>query len=154
MLAAGVAFPDRTLLDPSGGSHRLSEAWSGGPALLVVGHADCGTTLLTLPYLERLHVRRGRGVAVILQDGPAIARALATEQALSLPIRLDPDPYPLSAELGLETVPTHYLVEGDGLVIRTTQGFSREDLEAFARALGASAPLFASDEEGPRYRPG
>lgn len=154
MLAAGAAFPDRTLLDPNGGSHRVSEAWSRGPALLVVGHADCETTRLALPYLERLHARRGRGVAAILQDDPEIARALAAELALSLPIRLDPDPYRLSAELGLETVPAYHLVEGHGRVIRTAQGFSREDLEAFASALGAPAPLFAKDEEGPRYRPG
>lgn len=154
MLATGAPFPDRSLRDPAGASHLLSEAWSGGPALLVVGHADCATTRLALPCLERLHARRGTGVAVILQDDPATARLLAAELRLSLPLRLDPDPYELSAELDLESVPAQHLVERGGRLIRASQGFSRDDLEAFARQLGVVGPLFAPDEAGPRYRPG
>jgi hypothetical protein len=153
VLAPGAAFPDATLRDPTGASHRLSQAWSRGAALLVVGHADCGTTRLALPFLERLHARGGN-VAAILQDDADTARALASELGLSLPLRLEPDPYPLSAALGLESVPAHHLVNADGTVVRTSQGFSREELEAFAGALGVDGPLFGADEPGPRYRPG
>ena len=153
MLGAAAEFPDRALPDPAGRQHRVSEAWAGGPALVVVGHADCGTTRLALPGLQRLH-ERGARVAVILQDEPEQARALAAELALSLPIRLDRHPYALSAELDLESVPAQHLVGRDGRVIRASQGWSRDELEAFARDLGLAEPLFAPDEAGPRYRPG
>jgi hypothetical protein len=131
----------------------VSKAWSHGAALVVVGHSDCGTTRLTLPCLERLH-QRGGNVAAILQDDAETARELASELRLSLPIRLEFDPYPLSAALGVEVVPSYYLVGRDGAVVRTAQGFSRDELEAFAGALGVAGRLFAVDEPGPRYRPG
>jgi hypothetical protein len=153
VLAPGAAFPDATLRDPDGASHRLSASWSRRAALLVVGHADCGTTRLALPFLERLHARGGN-VAAILQDDAETARALASELALSLPIRLEPDPYPLSEALGLQSVPAHHLVGTGGTVVSASQGFSRDDLEAFAVALGLAAPLFGADEPGPRHRPG
>jgi len=154
VLAVGAAFPDRVLPDLGGGAQRLSEAWSRGPTLLVLGHADCGTTRLALPYLQRLHARTGTGVAVILQDDPPTARSLAAELGLTLPIRLDLEPFPLSAELALESVPTQHLVGRDGRVLRASQGFNRDDLEAFARELGLAGPLFGADEAGPRHRPG
>jgi hypothetical protein len=154
VLAAGAAFPDATLPDLEGAGGRVAEAWSRGPALLVVGHADCGTTRLSLPYLQRLHDRAGAGVALVLQDDPETARSLAAELGLTLPIRLDQDPYPFSAALGLESVPTQHLVGRDGRVVRASQGFSRDELESFARGLGVAAPLFGAEEAGPRFRPG
>jgi hypothetical protein len=153
VLAPGAAFPDASLPDPEGASHRLSQAWSRGAALLVVGHADCGTTRLALPSLERLHARGGN-VAAILQDDTETARELALELRLTLPIRLELDPYPLSAVLGVEVVPSYYLIGRDGAVVRAAQGFSRDELEAFTGALGVAGRLFAVDEPGPRYRPG
>jgi hypothetical protein len=153
VLAPGVAFPDGTLPDPGGAPHRLSQAWARGAALLVVGHADCGTTRLALPSLERLHARGGN-VAAILQDDAPTSRELASQLGLTFPIHLDSDPYPLSAALGVEVVPSFYLVGLDGAVVRTAHGFSREDLEAFTSALGVAGPLFATDEPGPRHRPG
>lgn len=156
MLGAGDAFPDRVLRDPQGQAHRFSPAWSSGPALIAIGHAECGTTLLALPYVQRLWSRRGAGasVVVVLQEDAAGARALVSELALTLPVRLDETPYPLSREVGLQTVPSFFLVGGDGRVVRTAEGYDRDDLEAFAVALGSSGPLFGVDEGGPRYRPG
>jgi hypothetical protein len=154
VLAAGAAFPDASLPDLQGAERRVAESWARGPALVVVGHADCGTTRLLLPCLERLHRRAGAGVALVLQDDPETARSLAAELGLTLPIRLDRDPYPFSAALDLTSVPTQHLVGGDGRVVRASQGFSREDLEGFARALGVASPLFGAHEEGPSYRPG
>jgi hypothetical protein len=153
VLAPGAAFPDATLRDPAGASHRVSLAWLRGAALIVVGHSDCGTTRLALPFLERLHARGGN-VAAILQDDAGTARALASELGLSLPLRLEPDPYPLSAVLGLESVPALHLVGPDGAVVRASQGFNRDELEGFASALGVAGRLFGADEPGPRHRPG
>jgi hypothetical protein len=156
VLGAGDAFPDRILGDPEGQAHRVSPAWSGGPALIALGHAECGTTRLALPYVQRLWTRRGAGSSVlaVLQEDAAGARALASELGLTLPLRLDETPYPLSREVGLRTVPSFFLVGRDGRVVRTAEGWSRDDLEAFAAALGSGGPLFGAGEEGPRHRPG
>jgi len=156
MLAAGSRFPDRALHDPQGASQRLAQGWARGKALVVVGHAGCGTTRLALPFVDRLHARRGPGSAVlaVLQEDAAGARALVASLGLSLPIGLDEDPYPLSSELGMEIVPALFLVGADGRLLRATEGFSRDDLEAFADELGVAGPLFGPDEQTPRFRPG
>src|SRR5260370_457224 len=83
-----------------GGRATVSAAWARGWALIVLGHSDCGTTRLTLPFVDRIHRRRppiATAVAV-LQDGVADARALVEELALELPVRLDEEPYPLAAK--------------------------------------------------------
>jgi hypothetical protein len=156
VIRAGDAFPDRVLRDPEGQAHPLAPAWSSGPALIAIGHAECGTTRLALPYLQRLWARRGAGanVLAVLQEDPAGARALASELALTLPLRLDETPYEMSHVLGVQTVPTFFLVGRDGRVARTAEGYSRDDLELFADDLGSPEPLFGADEEGPRFRPG
>jgi hypothetical protein len=156
MLGAGDAFPDHMLRDPEGSKLVVSPAWSGGPALIALGHAECSTTRLALPYLQRLWARRGAGTSVlaVLQEDAAGARALAAELDLMLPVQLDEYPYPLSRAVGLQTVPTFFLVGVDGCVVSTSEGFSRDDLETFAAALGSIGPLFGVGEEGPRHRPG
>lgn len=156
MLGAGEAFPDRVLRDPAGGEALLSPAWSSGPALIALGHAECGTTRLALPDVQRLWTRRGAGasVVVVVQEDPEGARGIVAELGLELPVRLDETPYALSSDVGLRTVPSFFLVGRDGRVVRATEGYSRDDLEAFADALGVSGPLYAADEAGPRHRPG
>ena len=156
MLGAGAAFPDRVVRDPAGGEGPLSPAWAAGPALIALGHAECGTTRLVLPYVQRLWTRRGAGSSVVLvvQEDAEGARGLAADLGLTLPLRLDETPYPLSRDVGLTAVPSFFLVARDGRVVRSAEGYSRDDLEAFAAALGAAGPLYAADEPGPRHRPG
>jgi hypothetical protein len=154
--AAGNPFPRQTLLDIGGAERPLSLAWSEGPALVVVGHRDCATTRLTLPFVDRLYERRpsGASVVAVLQDDAAAARALAQDLGLTLPILLEADPYPLAEELNLRAAPTLLLVATDGRIARAAEGFSRDDLEAFSRALGVAGPLFSPDDTAPPRRPG
>jgi peroxiredoxin len=131
-------------------------SWSEGPALIVIGHRDCATTRLALPFVDRLHQRRPEGASVVavLQDEPAAARALMADLGLTMPVLLESDPYPLSSELALRAAPTLMLVGADGLIARAAEGFSRDDLEAFARGVGVVGPLFSPDDTAPPRRPG
>jgi hypothetical protein len=148
-------FPELVLADPGGTGHPLAGAWREGEALFLIGHGDCSTTRLTLPYFERIHRRRTHGTALlVLQDEAAAARELLAELGLSVPIRLEPAPYALAAELQVEAVPTLFLVGRDGRIVRTSEGFDREALEALAAALGIEGPLFAPDDRVPAFRPG
>ncbi len=149
------AFPEASLADPEGAVHSLRAAWAGGEALFLIGHGDCSTTRLALPFFERIHRRLTRGTAVlVLQDEPVTARELRAELDLSVPIRLEPAPYALAAELGVVAVPTLFLVDSEGRIQRTSEGFDRAALEALAAHLGSEGPLFTAEDRAPVFRPG
>jgi hypothetical protein len=148
-------FPSLVLADPDGRTHALREAWQDGDALVLIGHRDCSTTLMAIPYFERIHRRRAHGTAVlVLQDDAAAARELGAELALSVPIRLEPPPYPLAFALQLEAVPTLFVVERGGRIARVAEGFDRGALEAVAGRMGIAGALFDPSDRAPPFRPG
>jgi hypothetical protein len=155
-LAVGAALPELTLPALVGGPRRLADAWAAGPALLVLAHADCGTSRLALPFVERLHRGRAAGASVVavLQEDEAGARALAEELALSLPALLDREPYDASRRLGIETVPTLLHVSAAGSLLAVHEGFRRDVFESLAAALGVPQPFFGVADEAPPLRPG
>jgi hypothetical protein len=149
-------FPSLALADLEGGMRALPESWAGGPALILVGHSGCDTTRFTLPYLDRVHRRRGpgAGVTVVLQDGPDDARALRDRLGLAAPILLEAEPYALAKALDLTTVPTLYQVAPDGRIEAAVEAFQRDALEEAARRLGVEGPLFTDGDRAPVSRPG
>jgi hypothetical protein len=151
---APSSFPALALRALAGGRRDLSRP--ARTTLVALGHAGCPTTRLLLPYLERIHRRRGPGadVVIVLQDTAEDASALARELGLSAPILLDEEPWPLGAALGTETVPLTLLLAPGGLVERAWPAFRRRDLEEAASLLGAAGPLFAPDDPAPALRPG
>jgi hypothetical protein len=149
------AFPSLQLAGPDGGVLDPGASWLDGEALVLVGHRDCKTTRQTLPVLDRIHCRRTCGtVLAVMQDDAHTAQALVESLGLALPVVLEPDPYPLARALGLEAVPSLYLVERGGAIADVSIGFSRADLERFAARLGVDGPLFEADEKVPAFRPG
>jgi hypothetical protein len=150
------AFPKVSLPDLDGTSRPVIEAPPGARTLVAVGHSDCGTTRLLLPYVQRMHERRGPGssVVLVLQDDAATARALLSDLDVDLPVRLEPEPYPLSSELGLATVPTLFLVSSAGLIERASEGFQRAAIEDLAQRLGVPPPFFLPADPAPALRPG
>jgi hypothetical protein len=154
----GVRLPGVELSDLHGRRTALADLWSekGMPALIAIGHSDCGTTRLLLPYLDRIH--RGRGpeglVLCVLQDEPEAARALQEELSLELPVYLEADPYPLAQALDLTTVPTLLRVGPAGDVLAVSEGFRRDAVEAFAASAGHALPFFTEADTAPPLRPG
>jgi hypothetical protein len=149
-----ATFPAIALPGLDGVSRPLADAWGDGGALVAVGHSECRTTLLALPFVDRLHRRLRSRVLLVLQDEAPAARALVDELDLALPVRLEPDPYPLAAALRLVCVPTFYLVGAGGRLARVSEGFSRVELMALAEGLGLDEPLFTPDDDAPAFRPG
>ena len=149
-------FPRVELPDLEGTAGPIVASPPAGRTLVVVGHSDCGTTRLLVPYLKRIHERRGRlsSVVLVLQDDAAAARALLAELGAELPVRLEPDPYPLTQELGLATVPTLLLVDPSGLIERGSEGFERAAIEDLAARLGVRPPFFLPGDTAPALRPG
>jgi len=153
---ASGPFPAQVLPDLEGVPRPLGEAWAQGEALVLIGHRDCRTTRDTLPFLERIDRTRGAGTTVllVLQDDAETARALVAELGLGMPVRLDPDPYRLARAVGLAVVPTLFLIDASGAIVRVSEGLRRSDLEALAERLGVTAPLFAPEDDVPQLRPG
>jgi hypothetical protein len=150
---AGRPFPQVALPDLHGKRRTLLGA-SG--SCVAVGKTDCGTTRLVIPYLKRMHDRRGPGasVVVVLQDDAAAARALLAELRAEMPVRLEADPYPLARATGLATVPTLFLVGPARRVERVSEGFERAALEEMAGRLGVPRPFFTPEDAAPALRPG
>ena len=145
-------FPSRALTGLTGPPRDLSRV--ARPTLVVLGHAECDTTRLLLPFAERIHRgrRAGTEVVVVLQDVAEEARALVRELRLRAPVLLDPPPYALGTALRARTVPLTMVVRG-GRVEETWPAFRRADLERAAELFGA-APLFRPEEDVPALRPG
>jgi AhpC/TSA family len=155
-LGPPAAFPDVDLPGLDGRRRRLAEAWARATALIAVGHSECGTTRLALPFVDRIHRRRPPTAAAvaILQDDAKAARALVDELRLQLPVLLEEDPYPLAARIGLGTVPTLFIVSPEGRIEAVAEGFRRADLEAFAARLEVPPPFFVPGDDAPPLRPG
>ena len=155
LLAVGGRFPEQSLPDLEGRPRPLAETWAAGQALLIVGHADCETTRLALPYVDRIHTGRPAGTTVlaVLQEDPEGARALRKRLGLAMPALLDLAPHAFGPALGLETVPTLLHVDRSGHVVAVVEGFRRDALEALAVAVGAPSP-FTKDDPAPALRPG
>ena len=66
-------LPAALVPDLEGRLRPLDELWAPTGGLLVVGHGDCGTTRLALPYLERIHRGGGRVALVLQEDGKMLA---------------------------------------------------------------------------------
>jgi hypothetical protein len=150
-LGRGERFPALSLPRTTGGTEGLLERV---PRVVILGHRDCKTTRQTLPYVDRMHRRVPGSSVAVLQDDPDVARALAKELDLSLPILLEPSPYKAAEALGLTAVPTLFLVGKDGVIEDVSEGFSRSHLEGFAGALEVPLPLFDPDDPSPAFRPG
>jgi hypothetical protein len=149
-------FPRMALRDLDGAPRPVEETWAAGECLVLIGKRDCKTTRQAIPFVDRIHRRcgPGHGAVVVLQDDVETARTFAADLQLATPIRLDEDPYPLVAELGLEVVPTVFLVGRDGAILKTTEAFHRADLEEYAARLGVSGPLFTPEDKAPAMKPG
>jgi hypothetical protein len=152
-LAARVA--DVLLPELPDGHHR-SLSRVERPTLVCIGHHDCETTRLLLPFIDRIHRQAspGRDVLAVLQDAPEDARAVVRELGLTLPVLLDPEPWALGSALGLTTVPLTLAVEPGGAIARSWPAFRRADVAEAAELFGAPAPFFLPTDQAPALRPG
>jgi peroxiredoxin len=154
LLSAGATAPDCELEDLAGTRVRLSALTAERPALLCVFKASCPTCQLTLPFLDRI----GRGeklrVVPVSQDEPDVTRAFLARFGITVPALLDRagDGYAMSNAFGVAYVPSLFLVEPDGRVSFSSEGFSRRALLFLGERAGI-AP-FREGESVPEAKAG
>jgi len=161
---AGQTAPDFSLKGLDGENYLLDELRRKGPLVVAFFKISCPVCQFTFPFLERLHQRYGSDNVTFLgvsqDDGKATA-AFARDYRVTFPMALDEKEkgYPASNAYGLTSVPTIFLIDGDGTVRVSSMGFVKDDLERIAAELAerrqiAPASLFRANESVPANRPG
>jgi peroxiredoxin len=156
MLRPGDRAPALELEDLQGCAARAAARDRSRPTLLVFFKVSCPTCQFTLPYIERLVSAASPDAPEILaisqDDAPNTAR-FQERFGLSMPMLLDPAPrYAASNLYRITHVPSFFLIEPDGTISLSFDGFEKGPLEKVAARCGA--PLLAEGERVPSSRPG
>lgn len=151
--------PDFTLPVFGGGESSLY-AREKKTALLIFYKFSCPVCQLTLPFLQRIYDSYGDAFyfVAIAQDGPQKTEGFLKEYHISIPVLMDMDPYPVSRQYGLETVPTLFLLDADNSIRYAGEGFIKQDLLNLADILAEKSGRTQLDVFGsakvPDYKPG
>lgn len=159
---AGMIAPSFELVTTTGERLSLPEALASGPILLAFFKISCPTCQFTFPFLERLHQQlREEGVQIwgVVQDKAPDGAKFASTYGVTFPVLVDDSPYKVSRAYGLTHVPTLFLVNRDGRIGISSEGFSKADLLAVQSTMSqwlsaTPSPLFLPTEKIPEYKPG
>ncbi|HLX44989.1 MAG TPA: redoxin domain-containing protein [Bryobacteraceae bacterium] len=153
MLKAGAKAPAFTLDDLTGGKQTLSGVLSRGPALLALYKISCPVCQMTLPFLDRI-AKGALQVIAISQDEDSGTTRFQKTYGVSVPTLLDRERegYPVSNAFGISHVPSLFLIEPDGTISLSSEGFIKRDIEAIAQRSGV-AP-FRPEEKIPEWKAG
>lgn len=124
------------------------------PVLLAFFKITCPTCQLTFPFLQRLVDRGGPRTVGISQDDAAGTAEFNEAFGVRFETVSDPagEGYQVSNAYGLTHVPSLLLVEPDGRISWTCEGFSRPALEELAARFGVG--LFEPTDRVPNFKPG
>jgi peroxiredoxin len=151
-----ISAPSFALPSTTGGSVRLEDLVSNGPALLIFASEECPTCALTLRRLAPIVAPlRDAGVelAVVFEDSLDVAARVAREARFKGTVLAEPAPYDTSRAYALESLPTTFLLDRDASVAGTAVGWDADALSALVgQACGGPAPDIT--DEPPRIKPG
>lgn len=169
MLEPGSHAPDFDLPLASQAGRRLvlREVLAKGPALVVFFKTECPTCKLAFPILERLaglarSERVGASLVAIGQNHPSEIPSFAKTYDATFPIATEDAPYEVSNAYDVTNVPSIFLIEEHGAIVRSVVGFSRKEYDGLAawlqnreRSDGVFASLFTEADAGlPALQPG
>jgi peroxiredoxin len=161
-IVAGNKAPGFSLKSLDNKEYSLNTLLERGPVVAAFFKISCPVCQFTFPFLERLYKHYGDDRATFLgvsQDDARATKDFAREYAVTFPLVLDENGYPVSNAYGLTNVPTVFLIDTDGTVKVSSMGFDKKDLETIAAELAqrkkiSLAPLFRHDEVVPANKPG
>ena len=128
-------------------------------SLLVFFETDCPTCQLTLPYLNRLAQQLPASTILgISQDDEAATRAFVAQMQVGFPVRLDTG-WQVSQHYNPTAVPTLFLLDQQGNILRTQTAFDKAELNDIAalmcEAAGVEPFVLAEAFDGnPATKPG
>ena len=155
ILEAGTRAPEFRLTRLEGGEVTTADLVAQGPFLLAFFKVTCPVCQLTLPFLDRLNPGNGAlPVYGVSQNDPEDTREFNHEFGIAFPTLLDreDDHFPVSNAFGISSVPSLFLIDGDGKIERVVEGWSRRDIEWLGGRAGVS-PI-RPGEHVPEYKAG
>ena len=154
LVAAGAKAPSFRLVGVDGSSRTLEDILAGGPALLAFFKISCPVCQLTAPYLDRLAANKTLQVIGISQDDAGATRGFLQRFGVTFSTLLDlrSEDYPASNAYGITSVPSLFLLERDGTVSRSFNGFSKRDFEEMGVRAGVSP--FGPEDLVPEWKAG
>lgn len=152
----GALAPAIQLPDLEGDFRTLGEALKKGPVLLVFFKISCPTCQLTFPFLQRLAYASSPAspqLIAVSQDDAANSREFQQRFGIAMPTLIDvPHTFPASNAYLISSVPSLFLIESDGKISFTVEGFSKAALQKLGERFHA-AP-FRETDRVPDLRPG
>jgi peroxiredoxin len=152
---------DMVLADLQGELRLTALARKSGMLVLAFFHTDCTTSALMLPYLQKLaNAYKETGKLIVWgvsQDDSATTSAFVQQHGIAFPVCLDRESYH-STLLGVVTVPTVFLVNGAGEVVRKIVGWDRRALNQMSADIAAfveqatPAVIVPDDDSAPARR--
>jgi peroxiredoxin len=154
LVGAGAKAPSFRLAGLDGSTQTLEDILAGGPALLAFFKISCPVCQLSAPYLERLAANKTLQVIGISQDDSGATRGFLQRFGVTFSTLLDlaSEDYPASNAYGITSVPSLFLLERDGTVSRSFNGFSKRDFEEMGVRAGVSP--FGPDDHVPEWKAG
>jgi peroxiredoxin len=109
---------------------------------------------MTFPFLERIHAAGAVRIFGISQNDAADTREFNQEFGVTFPTLLDSedDGFPASKDYGISSVPTMFLVEPDGTIAHTIEGWQKKEMESLAAPRIAT--LFRPGDYVPEWKAG
>lgn len=157
ILEPGERAPDFDLPDDHGRRRSLRELIKSGPVLVAFFKTTCPVCQLTFPFLDRIH--RGQATPAVSifgvsQDDPETTREFTDEFLVTFPMLFDTadSNYPASNAYGISHVPSVFLVEPDGVISWTMEGFQKKALEDLGARAGVAT--FSERDQVPVFKAG
>src|ERR1700704_4487753 len=122
---------------------------SGKKAIWVFFETDCPTCQLALPYLNALK-RDTVQVIGLSQDDEGPTREFVNQLNISYRVELDSE-LKISRAYAPQTVPTFYLLDEKGEIMKTLAGFDKQGLNELAAILGQPA-IAPADDGAPSWK--
>jgi len=154
LVAAGAKAPPFRLAGLDGSTRTLEDILAGGPVLLAFFKISCPVCQLATPYLDRLAANKTLQVIGISQDVADATRGFLQRFGVTFSTLLDlaSEDYPASNAYGITSVPSLFLLERDGTVSRSFNGFSKRDFEEIGVRAGVSP--FGPEDHVPEWKAG
>jgi peroxiredoxin len=135
MKQVGDSAPRFKLADTEGKNVRLEDLIRSESGVIAFFKVSCPTCQYTFPFLERLHQAFAGRVIGISQDSVKETKDFASRFGITFPLLLDVDDYKVSREYSLTTVPSIFLIEKDGSITFTAEGWAKDDIQQIAAKL-------------------
>lgn len=166
-ISPGDPAPDFKLPLLGGGfATRASLLEGGRAAMLVFFKLECPTCRLAFPFFQRIYARLasaggGAGFLAVAQNSAAELPEFLAKYEATFPCAMDAEPWDVSYFYQITNVPTMFLLDGHGVILRTAVGFNKKELDIFCNELlshAGAAPagsLFTdADAHLPQLQPG